>query len=206
GKEWCVLGGGACRVGKRNSEFGNLLADRSGHAVLLLRLDRRPCLGRSGGRMQAMPAARRHCMVAGGEQHPYVAAHAGRRGGKIAMTLFGNSMLGTILVTAALIGDLGAQRATALPAGELASHQAIYDLKLAHTRGNSSAVGARGRILYDFSGNSCDGYALQFRQVSELDNGDGKVTLSDLRSTTWEDGAAKKFIFKSQNYLNETLI
>ena len=122
------------------------------------------------------------------------------------MTIFGNSMLGTILVTAALIGDLGAQRATALPAGELASHRAIYELKLAHTRGNSSAVGARGRILYDFSGNSCDGYALQFRQVSELDNGEGKVTLSDLRSTTWEDGAAKKFIFKSQNYLNETLI
>jgi hypothetical protein len=145
-------------------------------------------------------------MVAGGERHPYVAAHAGRRGGKIAMTIFGNSMLGTILVTAALIGDLGAPRATALPAGELASHRAIYELKLAHTRGNSSAVGARGRILYDFSGNSCDGYALQFRQVSELDNGEGKVTLSDLRSTTWEDGAAKKFIFKSQNYLNETLI
>ena len=42
--------------------------------------------------------------------------------------------------------------------------------------------------------------------MSELDNGEGKVTLSDLRSTTWEDGAAKKFIFKSQNYLNETLI
>ncbi|TMJ91659.1 MAG: DUF1849 family protein, partial [Alphaproteobacteria bacterium] len=75
-----------------------------------------------------------------------------------------------------------------------------------HTRGNSPAVAARGRILYDFSGNSCDGYALQFRQVSELDNGEGKVTLSDLRSTTWEDGAAKKFIFKSQNYVNETLI
>jgi hypothetical protein len=145
-------------------------------------------------------------MVAGGERHPYVAAHAGRRGGKIAMTIFGNSMLGTILVSAALIADLGAQRATALPAGELASHRAIYELKLAHTRGNSSAVGARGRILYDFSGNSCDGYALQFRQVSELDNGEGKVTLSDLRSTTWEDGAAKKFIFKSQNYLNETLV
>ena len=67
-------------------------------------------------------------------------------------------------------------------------------------------MSARGRILYDFSGNACDGYALQFRQVSELDNGEGKVTLSDLRSTTWEDGAAKKFIYKSQNYLNQTLI
>jgi hypothetical protein len=105
----------------------------------------------------------------------------------------------------ALVG-LGVRHATALPPGsELASHRAIYELKLAQTRGNS-AVAARGRILYDFSGNACEGYALQFRQVSELDNGEGKVTLSDLRSTTWEDGAAKKFIFKSQNYLNETLL
>ena len=123
------------------------------------------------------------------------------------MTIFGRSMLGAVLATAAVSFPFDAQRATALtPAGELASHRAIYELKLAQTRGNSPAAAARGRILYDFSGNVCDGYALHFRQVSELDNGEGKVTLSDLRSTTWEDGAAKKFIFKSQNYLNETLV
>jgi len=123
------------------------------------------------------------------------------------MTILGRSALGTVIVAAALaLVGLGVRHATALPpASELASHRAIYELKLAQTRGNS-AVAARGRILYDFSGNACEGYALQFRQVSELDNGEGKVTLSDLRSTTWEDGAAKKFIFKSQNYLNETLL
>ena len=123
------------------------------------------------------------------------------------MTILGRSVLGTVIVVAALaLVGLGVRHATALPPGsELASHRAIYELKLAQTRGNS-AVAARGRILYDFSGNACEGYALQFRQVSELDNGEGKVTLSDLRSTTWEDGAAKKFIFKSQNYLNETLL
>jgi hypothetical protein len=126
---------------------------------------------------------------------------------QVAMTILGRSALGTVIVAAALaLVGLGVRHATALPPGsELASHRAVYELKLAQTRGNS-AVAARGRILYDFSGNACEGYALQFRQVSELDNGEGKVTLSDLRSTTWEDGAAKKFIFKSQNYLNETLL
>jgi EipB-like len=123
------------------------------------------------------------------------------------MTILRKSVVAALLATAAVIGGFPTQRVAALtPAGELASHRAIYELKLAHTRGNSPAVAARGRILYEFSGNSCDGYALQFRQVSELDNGEGKVTLSDLRSTTWEDGASKKFIFKSQNYVNETLI
>ena len=63
--------------------------------------------------------------------------------------------------------------------------------------------GVRGRILYDFSGNACEGYELQFRQVSELDSGEGKAALSDLRSTTWEDGDAKKFRFNSENLFNE---
>ena len=71
---------------------------------------------------------------------------------------------------------------------------------------NSSTVSARGRILYDFSGSACEGYKLEFRQVSELDNGEGKVTLSDLRSNTWEDGDAKNFHFKSENYMNERLV
>jgi hypothetical protein len=92
------------------------------------------------------------------------------------------------------------------PGMEFASHRAIYELKLARSHGNSSTISARGRILYDFSGNVCEGYALQFRQVSELDNGEGKVTLSDLRSTSWEEGEAKRFIFKSQNYLNQNLL
>src|SRR5712664_1102203 len=132
-------------------------------------------------------------------------AAGGQRGGT--MTIFGKRMLcASAILTAGLVAGVGLRPATALtPAGELAPHRAIYELKLAQTRGNAT-VSARGRILYDFSGNACEGYALQFRQVSELDNGEGKVTLSDLRTTTWEDGAAKKLIFKSQNYLNETLL
>jgi hypothetical protein len=133
-----------------------------------------------------------------------------KRGGAeaIPMRILGRSVVCVSLAAGVgLVASFGPQRARALtPVVEFASHRAVYDLTLSQSRGNSSAVAARGRILYDFSGSACDGYALQFRQVSELDNGEGKVTLSDLRSTSWEDGAAKKFIFKSQNYLNETLI
>ena len=96
--------------------------------------------------------------------------------------------------------------ARAAPVGDkvvLAPHRAVYDLKLSKTRGNGSIEAVRGRILYDFSGNACDGYALQFRQVSELDSGEGKAAVSDLRSTTWEDAAAKTFRFNSENLVNE---
>jgi hypothetical protein len=85
----------------------------------------------------------------------------------------------------------------------LAPHRAVYDLKLVKSRGSRGIEAVRGRILYDFSGNACDGYELQFRQVSELDSGEGKTALSDLRSTTWEDGSAKTFRFNSNNRLDD---
>jgi len=97
----------------------------------------------------------------------------------------------------------GALPASAAPGIDLAPHRAVYDLKLARVTGKRPIEGVRGRILYDFSGSSCEGYALQFRQVSELDSGEGKVALSDLRATTWEDGEAKNFRFNSQNYVDQ---
>lgn len=86
----------------------------------------------------------------------------------------------------------------------LAPHRAIYDLKLSKSSGSRGIQGVRGRIVYDFSGNACEGYVLNFRQVSELDSGEGKDVLSDLRSTTWEDGEAKTFRFNSENKLNNS--
>jgi hypothetical protein len=85
----------------------------------------------------------------------------------------------------------------------LAPHRAIYDLRLLRSRGKREIEAVRGRILYDFSGSPCDGYALNFRQVSELDSGESKSAMTDLRATTWEDGAAKRFRFNSENYLND---
>jgi len=87
----------------------------------------------------------------------------------------------------------------------LIAHRAIYDLSLGDVRGNAQIASVSGRILYDFDGNACDGYSLQFRQVSELDTGEGKTSTSDLRSTTWEGADAKKFKFSSENYVGDSL-
>jgi len=88
----------------------------------------------------------------------------------------------------------------------LIPHRAIYDLSLGETRGNSQIAGVSGRILYDFDGNACQGYSLEFRQVSELDTGEGKESTSDLRSTTWEGADAKTFKFTSENFVDENLV
>lgn len=83
------------------------------------------------------------------------------------------------------------------------AHQALYELNLVKSRGSATINSAHGRILYNFSGSACEGYTSDFRQVSDLDSGEGKTTLSDLRSTSWEDGAGKSYRFKIDTRMND---
>lgn len=83
----------------------------------------------------------------------------------------------------------------------MASYRAVYDLSLAGSSdSNSSGVeNGRGRIVLEFTGNACEGYALNFRQVTDLSGGEIGRKVSDTRSTTFEDGDGKTFRFKSES-------
>jgi EipB-like len=111
------------------------------------------------------------------------------------------------LALSMVLGAVGSGLAAgqgATPAGAaFLPHQALYELSLLKSRGSATIDSARGRILYSFSGNACEGYTSEFRQVSELNSGEGKVTLSDLRSTSWEDGAGKSYRFKITTRMND---
>jgi EipB-like len=111
----------------------------------------------------------------------------------------------SLMAMAAMAAASGvwASQANAATSGVFLPHQALYELSLVKSRGSSSINSARGRILYNFSGSTCEGYTSEFRQVSELDSGEGKVTLSDLRSTSWEDGAGKSYRFKIDTRMND---
>jgi hypothetical protein len=92
----------------------------------------------------------------------------------------------------------------AAASGVFLPHQALYELSLVKSRGGNSISSARGRILYNFSGSACEGYTSEFRQVSEMDLGEDKMMLSDLRSTSWEDGAGKSYRFKIDSRTNDS--
>ena len=113
-----------------------------------------------------------------------------------------SAVLLTSAVAVAVAGFTGS-RAEAAASSSFLAHQALYELKLVKSRGSNSINGARGRILYNFSGSACEGYTSDFRQVSELDAGEGKLTLSDLRSSSWEDGAGKSYRFKIATRMND---
>jgi len=112
------------------------------------------------------------------------------------------SLLLAVAAASAGSGFGDAQAATAASAAFL-PHQALYELNLVKSRGSAAIDSARGRILYNFSGSVCEGYTSEFRQVSELNSGEGKTTLSDLRSTSWEDAAGKSYRFKIDTRMND---
>jgi hypothetical protein len=112
------------------------------------------------------------------------------------------SALAISVIAAATVGWSAA--AEAGPNVAFLPHQALYNLSLQKTRNNASIHTVRGRILYNFSGNACEGYTSDFRQVSEIESGEGKSTLSDLRSSSWEDAAGKTYRFKIDTKTNDS--
>src|SRR5262249_61017779 len=94
----------------------------------------------------------------------------------VSVRFFSLSMM-TIVATAAAV-----EHSPAAPPADrvlLAPHRAIYDLRLAKSHGSRGIEAIRGRILYDFSGNACDGFELRFRQVTEMYFGEGRAWLRD---------------------------
>lgn len=81
----------------------------------------------------------------------------------------------------------------------MASYRAVYDLTLSGNASTSGVENGRGRIVLEFTGNACEGYALNFRQVTDLSGGEIGRKVSDMRSTTFEDGEGGSFRFKTES-------
>ncbi len=84
----------------------------------------------------------------------------------------------------------------------LAPHRAVYDLELGSARASSSVAGVRGRLVFEFTGNVCEGFTQNMRFVMGVSNRDGGETMSDLRSTTWETPSGDRFKFTVDDFQN----
>ena len=104
----------------------------------------------------------------------------------------------------ALAAALTAFALPAQAAAPLAAHRAVYDLSLDGTTEDSDVTGAAGRIVYEFDGSACDGYTTKFRMVTQLD-GEETSRLSDLQTSSFEDGDGKSFSFVSKSYVDQKL-
>jgi len=116
--------------------------------------------------------------------------------------------LALVLLAVPLFGGPLADRALAFAGKEpnkLVAHRAIYEMTLDDARSASGITGIDGRMVFEFTGSECDGYSLNMRMVTQMTDSQGQTNLTDLRSSTWEQGDGQKFRFQSAQYLNDKL-
>jgi hypothetical protein len=118
------------------------------------------------------------------------------------------SRLALVLLAAVWFGGTLTDRAQAFAGKEsnkLVAHRAIYEMTLDDARSASGITGIDGRMVFEFTGSECDGYSLNMRMVTQMTDTQGQTNLTDLRSSTWEQGDGQKFRFQSAQYLNDKL-
>ncbi|MBM3554884.1 MAG: DUF1849 family protein [Alphaproteobacteria bacterium] len=79
----------------------------------------------------------------------------------------------------------------------LASHKAVYELRMASTRPGSGIGGYEGRMALEWV-DTCLGYVTRQRLVSRLFNSEGGEVSTDLTINMWESPEGKEFRFKSK--------
>jgi len=109
------------------------------------------------------------------------------------------SILALAALGLALAGEARAAEATT----PFVAHRAAYMITLAKGDGAQAPVGASGLIAYEFRGSPCEGYASDFRQITELQRGEGAATSSDTRAITFEDAQARSLRFKIDSTVAE---
>lgn len=89
-------------------------------------------------------------------------------------------------------------------AGNLVPHRVAYDLLLEKSAQLADvAVNMKGRMVYEFVGNACEGYTVNFRFVLETGDGQGNSAITDLRNHNFESADGRTFDFRSQTFTNE---
>jgi len=84
----------------------------------------------------------------------------------------------------------------------LVPHRAVYDVSLTKAEERSGIKGMSGRIVYEVSGNECDGISVRYRFVTNVvTSRDSFIT--DQQTSTYESPDGKEFSFQTKSFVNE---
>lgn len=86
----------------------------------------------------------------------------------------------------------------------LKPHRAVYDVKLDKASERSGIASMKGRIVYEMSGNACDGISVRYRFVADV-NANGKIIKTDQQSASFENSNGKEYSFFVRSEVNERL-
>jgi hypothetical protein len=88
----------------------------------------------------------------------------------------------------------------------IAPHRAVYEIALARTEEGSGVATAKGRMVFEITGNLCEGYRMRQRMVVNIADGEGNPGLLDFRIVTFESGDGDVYSFDSETKLNKETV
>ena len=87
----------------------------------------------------------------------------------------------------------------------LASHRAVYDISLLEAGDGTDVTGVTGRLVLEFTGSECVGYSSKLRFVTETEDADGGLQMTDSRSSTFETADGRSLDFNNETYAGDIL-
>lgn len=88
----------------------------------------------------------------------------------------------------------------------LQPHRIVYEVQLGEKSSAQGITGASGLMALEFSGNACDGYATNYRQVVDLLDSDGAARRMDFRVNLFEDADNRRFAFTMLNRMQGQIL
>lgn len=119
------------------------------------------------------------------------------------------AVCGVLLACVMSTGPWGAVHAASVGATaghRLVPHRAVYDMQLGDLEEQSGIAGLNGRMVYDFTGNACEGYSVNFRFVTQFQDTSGGSQITDLQTTSFEEPRAESYQFLSKTFVDQKLV
>ncbi len=101
------------------------------------------------------------------------------------------------------LGLLGCS--TAASAATLASHRAIYDLAVSKMNGNSGYSSIEGKLAYELTGSTCEGWAVSYRIANRYVEAEKGSRVLDTQLTTWESGDGLEMNLSQKQFIDNNL-
>lgn len=111
----------------------------------------------------------------------------------------------SIFTVSLLVPSMAANAFAPSTANKLVPHRAVYEMTLDKARSGSGITGILGRMVFEFTGSQCEGFTLNMRLVTNVTDRQGVSALTDMRTSSWEQGDGKRFRFNSSQYRNQKL-
>jgi hypothetical protein len=90
----------------------------------------------------------------------------------------------------------------AAPHIELVSHRALYTMSLSKSSAGSNISSFDGLMVLEFTGSACEGFVQNTKLITASTDWNGKRTVTDLRTSSWEHNNTGRLRFHSTRATN----